>query len=218
MKASKVIFVVLLLLLYVPANGQEYVDLGLSVNWATCNVGADKPEDYGDYYAWGETEPKSEYTWENYKFRKSGDADYNVKLSKYGVKVDGKTVLDPEDDVAHEKWGGSWRIPSEAEFQELFDNCTTIRDSLNGIYGYRLTSKLPGYTDRSIFLPDAGHKWRSETTHEGACEYYVNSLHVLPGQNLYRLALAFLIDSHPFKWTLVCDRCEGYPIRPVCPK
>jgi hypothetical protein len=72
-------------------NGYEYVDLGLSVKWATCNVGADKPEDYGDYYAWGETEPKSEYTWENYKFRKSGNEDWNVKFNKYGVKVDGKT-------------------------------------------------------------------------------------------------------------------------------
>jgi len=225
MKASKAISIVLLLLLFVPAgaqqpmnmeNGYEYVDLRLSVKWATCNVGADKPEDYGDYFAWGETEPKSEYTWENYKFRKSGNEDWNVKFNKYGVKVDGKTVLDPEDDVAHVKWGGRWRIPSEAEFQELFNNCTTTRDSLNGIYGYRFTSNLPGYTDRSIFLPDAGYKWKGENPHEGVGEYFVNSIYVIPGHYLDQKALAVL--TSPIHFTLVCDRGDGYPIRPVCPK
>ncbi len=193
----------------------KYVDLGLSVNWATCNVGADKPEDYGDYFAWGETEPKSEYTWENYKFRESGDDDWNIKFSKYGVKVDGKTVLDPEDDVAHVKWGCSWRIPSEAEFQELFDNCTTTRDSLNGIYGYRFTSKVPGYTDRSIFLPDAGNKWLSKTR-DGSGIYYVNSIYVIPGKDLDLVALALI--TNPLHLTILCERYIGYPIRSVCPK
>ena len=127
MKVSKVISIALLLLLFVPAgaqqiqsmeNSHEYVDLGLSVNWATCNVGADKPEGYGGYYAWGETAEKETLGWTNYRFRTSGGENvyYNadVRINKYnwldtcGV-VDNKTILDLEDDVAHVLWRGTWR-------------------------------------------------------------------------------------------------------------
>ena len=100
----------------------EYVDLGLSVKWATCNIGADKPEDYGDYYAWGELSPKESYTWENYRFGVGGDLPFERKLSKYNTDrkrgpVDNKTTLDRVDDVANVRWGGSWRIPTLEEWR-----------------------------------------------------------------------------------------------------
>ena len=137
----------------------EYVDLGLSVKWATCNVGADKPEENGGLYAWGETEPKDIYaprSWMTNKWGISlfGFTKYN-RLSELGP-VDNKETLDPEDDVAHVLWGGNWRMPSEQEMHELQENCNWEWTTLNGVNGYRVTSKKKGYTDRSIFLPAAG--------------------------------------------------------------
>ena len=139
----------------------EYVDLGLSVKWATLNVGALKPEEYGDYYAWGEVETKTEFTWENYIFRKSGESNDDIRFTKYNYDrefgdVDNKSILDLEDDVAHVKWGGSWRMPTKQEQDELRTDCTWTKTTLNGINGYLVTSKKSGYTDRSIFLPAAG--------------------------------------------------------------
>ena len=145
----------------------EYVDLGLSVKWATCNVGADKPEDFGDYYAWGELVPKESYTWANYRFRTSGNDEALVKFSKYTSMyytsvydadkrdyiADNKTRLDLEDDVAHVKWGGNWRLPTDDEMNELVDSCTWTWTTLNGVNGCLVTSNRSGYTDRSIFLP-----------------------------------------------------------------
>lgn len=111
----------MLVLICIPANAQhEYVDLGLSVKWATCNVGADKPEEYGDYYAWGELEPKESYTWENYRFRTRGYDEGTVRLSKYtsicytglydenGISIaDDKTLLEPENKSVG-IWGYYW--------------------------------------------------------------------------------------------------------------
>ena len=104
-------------------NGYQYVDLGLSVKWATFNVGATKPEEYGDYYAWGETETKNDYSWSTYKW---SDETGNI-LSKYNTSiyygtVDNKHVLDAEDDVAHVKWGGKWRMPTQSEQEEHHSN------------------------------------------------------------------------------------------------
>ena len=102
----------------------ECIDLGLSVKWATCNVGAIKPEEYGDYYAWGETETKDVYDWSSYKWC-NGSSDTLTKYNPFKVQgiVDSITTLDPNDDVAHVKWGGSWRMPTASEFRELMDNC-----------------------------------------------------------------------------------------------
>jgi hypothetical protein len=125
----------------------EYVDLGLSVKWATFNVGASKPEDYGDYFAWGETEPKEEYTWATYKWGTSG------KLTKYNT-TDGKTILDPEDDAAYVNWGDKWRMPTDAERDELVENCTWTWTTQNSINGYKVT----GPNGNSIFLPAGGYK------------------------------------------------------------
>ena len=150
-------------------NGYGYVDLGLSVKWAMCNVGAERPEEYGDYFAWGELEPKDNYTWENYRFRTSGYDEGTVSFSKYTSIYyngmydennrsvpDDKTLLEPEDDVAHVKWGGNWRLPTKEEFYELIDSCTWTWTTVNGVNGCLVTSNRPGYTDRSIFLPATG--------------------------------------------------------------
>ena len=138
-------------------DNHEYVDLGLSVKWATCNVGATKPEEYGDYFAWGETEPKSTYDWSTYKYC---NGSYNTltkynNSSSYGT-VDNKTTLDLSDDAARANWGGSWRMPTDAELTELRENCTWILTVENEVNGYKVTSNMDGYTDKSIFLPAAG--------------------------------------------------------------
>lgn len=131
------------------------VDLGLSVCWATCNIGASKPQEYGERYAWGETEPKNEYTANNYKW-------YNhngMNITKYSPSVDDKTVLETGengDDVASKLLGGKWRMPGYWDWSELFDRCTwSFTDNYDGsgVKGIILTSKLDGYTDKSIFLP-----------------------------------------------------------------
>ena len=134
----------------------EYVDLGLSVKWATCNVGADSPEDYGDYFAWGEVEPKEVYYWETYKY----GIDY-VELTKYCSEsyygkdgfTDSKIVLDPEDDAATANWGGAWRMPTKTEQDELRDRCTWTSTRQNSVSGYKVT----GPNGNSIFLPAAGY-------------------------------------------------------------
>ena len=139
----------------------EYVDLGLSVRWATCNVGATQPEEYGDYFAWGEIVPKEVYKWETYKWCDATDTLMTKYCSnaKYGVEgfVDSKTILDPEDDAAYINWGVKWRMPTKKEADELINNCTWEIATMNGIKGYLVTSNRPGYTHESIFFPFAGY-------------------------------------------------------------
>ena len=135
-----------------PVNGHFYVDLGLSVKWATCNVGAELPEEGGDYFAWGETIVKDSYVAENYKFFDG------TELIKY-FRKDYKIILDLEDDAAHVNWGGEWRMPTKEEMQELVDNCTWtfIKGSDGyGVAGYKVTSNIEGYKNNSIFLPQGG--------------------------------------------------------------
>ena len=127
----------------------EYVDLGLSVKWATCNIGAANPEEVGGLFAWGETETKSDYSYSTYKFSVNGSKGSYTKYSNN----DNKTVLELEDDVAHVKWGGNWRMPTWEEMDELRKECTWTWTEVNGIDGFRVTSKKAGYEDRSIFLP-----------------------------------------------------------------
>lgn len=147
----------------------EAIDLGLTVKWASFNVGATKPEEFGDYFAWGEVEPKTVYNWSTYKWCKKMNYDL-TKYNKdrwYGT-VDNKTTLDLEDDAAHVNWGGSWRMPTRTNIQELIDNCTAIWTTENGVYGHRFTSKKEGYTDKSIFIPAAGHRSGSDSSLHGA--------------------------------------------------
>ena len=164
----------------VNANGHEYVDLGLpsGLLWATMNVGANAPEESGDFFAWGETVPRGKedrnnamnysyndsqgeasyvktfYDWSTYKYC-NGSSTTLTKYctdSSFGT-VDGRTVLELADDAARANWGGSWRMPTLDEQQELVDNCTTEWTTQNGVNGQLLTSKKNGNT---IFLPAAG--------------------------------------------------------------
>lgn len=196
----------------------EYVDLGLSVKWATCNVGAGKPEDYGDYYSWGETKTKDLYNLSTYKYCKGTIYTYTkyCGISRYGNDgyTDNNTTLDAEDDVAHVKWGGNWRTPTKDEFQELTDNCIWSWTTLNGVNGIKFRSKKPGFTDCYIFLPSAGFKRGSELKNTGKSSSYLSrSLNIEYPYLAWRLY--FQSDSRK----ILDDgyRTYGYSIRPVCP-
>ena len=144
-------------------NGHEYVDLGLPSGtlWATCNVGSEMPEDYGGYYAWGETEPKELYDWKSYQYGRFIHERYELNKyctdSAYGLNgfVDNLTVMEPDDDVAWTCWGEGWRIPTIGEWEELFLNTTGVWTTLNDVKGWRCTAS----NGNSLFLPAAGYWW-----------------------------------------------------------
>ena len=189
-------------------NGYEYVDLGLpsGLKWANYNVGATSPEDYGGYYAWGETEEKEDYSWETYKWC-NGSHDTMTKYctnSSYGT-VDNKTVLDPEDDVAHVKWGGDWRMPTKAEQDELRNNCSWAWTTQNGANGYKVT----GPNGNSIFLPAAGY--RDGTGGRGHFSYYWSGS--LSSNNSNNACSLGFYDGG---WYYISMRCSGLSVRPVC--
>ena len=197
-------------------NGYEYVDLGLSVKWATCNVGAYKPEGYGDYFAWGETQPKSTYNWSTYKWC---NGSYNT-LTKYCTNsgygtYDGKSTLELADDAARANWGGSWRMPTTEEQDELRDNCTWEWTTQNGVKGYKVTSKKKGYTKNSIFLPAAGFRFDSSLSSEGSYGYYWSSSTIDTGSP--RSAYYLLFDSGGVSRDSYHDRYDGHSVRSVCP-
>lgn len=192
-------------------NGHAYVDLGLSVKWATMNVGANKPEEYGDYFAWGEIEPKDYYDWSTYKWCNGSGmtlTKYNT-LSDHGTIVDNRTQLDLSDDAARANWGGAWRMPTDAELTELHEQCTWLWTTQNGVNGYKVTSKSNG---NSIFLPAAGYRRISDLIVAGSHGYYWSSS---------------LTDVPYCAWFMLFDsstaskngnsRGDGRSVRPVCP-
>ena len=157
------------------ANGHEYVDLGLPSGtlWATCNIGANKPEGYGSYFAWGETGTKSTYNWDTYKYV-NGDYDKLTKYcntSEYGDNgfTDNLTQLQSGDDPATAKWGSGWRTPSKLQWEELLSNTTNQWTTKNGVAGRLFTSKRNG---QSVFLPAAGRRWVSELGLAGSSGFY----------------------------------------------
>ena len=198
-------------------NGYEYVDLGLSVLWATCNVGAEKPEDFGEYYAWGETETKTDYSWSTYKYCNGSPLTKYCNDSSSGNNgfTDTKTTLDPEDDVAHVKWGGDWRMPTHAELDELSntDNCTWTWTTLNGVNGCLVTSKKSGHEGASIFLPAAGYRYDTYLSRVGSLGYYWSSS-LRTGYPRNAWGVCFYSDDH---YTLSDYRSYGHSVRPVCP-
>ncbi len=157
-----------------PANVQA-VDLGLpsGLKWASCNVGATAPEGYGNYYAWGETEPKDNYSWATYKHNNGDNSSDNI--TKYGNNADTLTTLEPEDDAATANWGGDWRMPTAAEMDELLEHCTWTWTTQNGVNGYQVASKTNG---NSIFLPAAGYYFRETLNgNNSSCCYLSASLY-----------------------------------------
>lgn len=146
-------------------SGHEAVDLGLSVKWATCNVGSYTPEGYGEYYAWGETEAKSDYSLDTYKWCKGtvGTMTKYCTDEEYGT-VDNRTVLTSSDDVATVKWGKKWRMPTKEEMKELVDECTWTWTTQNNINGY----VVKGPSGKQIFLPAAGNRYGTDFNYRGS--------------------------------------------------
>lgn len=192
----------------------EFVDLGLSVKWATCNIGAETSTDFGDYFAWGETSVKETYDWSTYKYCagvKSSFTKY-CSVESYGNEgfVDDKKVLDAEDDVAMVNWKGKWRMPTRSEIAELRTNCTWEWFIKDGVKGYLVRSKKNG---NSIFLPAAG--FISETNQVSVGEkglYWSNTLYTDGPFN------AYIEEFDEAKEDAgLCGRIYGLPVRPVCP-
>ncbi len=199
----------------------EYVDLGLPSGtlWATCNVGANNPEDFGDYFAWGETSPKDDYNWDTYRYSNGGsnghpnltkycsDSDYG-----YNGFTDNLTILQPEDDAATANWGNGWRMPTKEECQELFSYCTWLYTTQNGMTGMRII----GPNGNTLFLPSAGQRLDSALSDGGALGYYWSS-------SFYTGAPDWLnntTDAMCIGFGTIVDLCYtwrygGSPVRPV---
>lgn len=189
----------------------SYVDLGLSVKWAICNVGAGKPEEYGDFFAWGEVKPKEMYSWETYKYCDGSGS--NNTLTKYCSNsnfgyngfVDNKTNLEPADDAATVNWGGNWRMPTKDEMDELRYYCTWTWTTENGVHGY----KIVGNNGNSIFLPIGGWIYEGKIKDVESGNYWINNSS--SSDNVRHLS----IDSSGDIESGI-SRCAGLVIRPVC--
>ena len=175
-----------------PEVGRECVDLGLSVKWAACNVGAEIPEEYGDYFAWGEISPKNSY--------------YEDNCSTYGVAMSDISG-NPQYDAATANWGGAWRMPTRSEIVELIENCTWEWTTLNGVDGQRVT----GPNGNSIFLPAAGYRYGTSSSLVGSYGYYWSST-PLGGDDYRAYPLLFNSDSYDWSWI---RRYSGKSVRPV---
>ena len=174
-------------------NGHQYVDLGLSVKWATCNVGTTKPEGYGDYFAWGETRSKSYYNGSSYTY------------------YDNPTTLPLSADAARANWGGKWRMPTIDEFEELRNNCTWKWTTQNGVNGYKVTSNSNG---NYIFLPAAGYRDLGSLYGAGDYGYYWSSSAYGPNYSTTALYLYFYSTWKDRKNDY---KAAGRSVRPVCP-
>ncbi len=184
------------------------VDLGLSVKWASCNVGATQPWEYGGYYAWGETEEKSEYTDRSY-------IHYDDKVN-YITHL-GTNIAGTQYDVATVKWGGTWRMPTEIELIELVNKCTWTWTAINGVSGYRVT----GPNGNSIFLPAAGFNGFHGTgtgwglSGQGSYARYRTSSSYTT-YSTFATSLRFSEGNIDYddKLSTIPD---GHTVRPVCP-
>ena len=184
----------------------EAVDLGLSVKWASWNVGASSPEEYGDYFAWGETVTKSRYTESN---------SVTFGLSMGGLKsrgiIDADGNLTAEYDAATAIWGGSWRMPTKAEQDELLTNCTWEWTTMNGVYGCKVT----GPNGNSIFLPAAGDRINTSLLGAGSNgSYWSAAPYSVPPYSDSRYAYSLYFYSGYYEWEY-CDRYYGHTVRPV---
>lgn len=218
------------------SGSHAYVDLGTGVKWATCNIGANSPEEYGDYFAWGETTTKSTYDWSTYKYCNGSETTLTkyCTSSSYGT-VDNKTVLEPEDDAAHVKWGGDWRMPTKEELDKLGTECylqwvTSYNGkSVNGYivykaksasdkgkYSYDNPSLVGSYStlDPHIFLPAAGYHCLSDLFDVGSGGYYwSSSLYSYGSGDAYYVGFG----SGSVGWYFSSNRFIGLTVRPVCP-
>ena len=205
----------------------EYVDLGLpsGLKWAKCNLGASKPSDYGDLYAWGETAPKAVYDWTTYKWMQAGKSD-EKHITKYtyadgetggiwydssGTFIgDGKTVLDAADDAATANLGSPWRMPTIGEIQELIDNCTWTWTTQDGVKGHQ----VDGPNGNAIFLPAAGLRLDSGFHFAGGQgNYWSSSLY----PDISKDARSLFLNSSGRHELHYYNRSIGFSVRPVRP-
>ena len=192
----------------------EYVDLGLPSGtlWSKTNVGAENPEDYGDYFAWGETTPKENYSWSTYQWCNGsyGQMTKYCTQSSYGNNgfTDNKTELDPEDDAATANWGEEWCMPSNDQVQELMNNCTTMWMTRNGVYGRLFTSNINGET---LFIPASGFRDGRSLDNVGSSgSIWSRTLDVYIPDYAYYLSFG----SEEVIW-YGFDRSRGRNVRPV---
>ena len=185
-------------------EGHVYVDLGLSVKWATCNVGATTPEGYGDYFAWGETTTKAEYN-------ESNCLTYGLSISQLQSEsyIDSECNLTAQHDAATANWGGDWRMPTRAEQEELLNNCTWTWTTQNGVEGYSVT----GPSGNSIFLPAAGYRRWSSLNSAGRVGYYWSSTPDDDYDGDYACYLYF--DSSDHYMDYYYRRYHGRSVRPI---
>ena len=188
-------------------NEVKSVDLGLPSGtiWAACNLGASSPEECGDYYAWGETEPKDNYAWETYKF-----GEKNGSTNKYNI-YDRKTILDPEDDAAHVVLGGKWHMPTREQIRELFENTINEHSEFNGVKGRLFKSKTNGNT---LFFPYSGIKYRFSVNNIGDRSYHLSA-------SLYENSPKFSMILYSNVDNSILDKgymCYGYSVRGVLDK
>ena len=215
----------------------ESVDLGLSVKWATCNLGATEPEGYGDYYAWGETEPyyssqdpltwkegKTGYNWASYQWCNGSSNNLtrycpSDKTSYWGGPgtPDGKTEFKDynyADDAARQNLGGNWRTPTDSEWTELRINCTWTWTTQNGVNGYRVASNKTGYTDKSIFLPAAGTRGNADLGDVGSYGRYWSSS--LSSDHPYSAWIVYFYSGYVgYVDRSYGNRFCGFSVRPV---
>lgn len=195
------------------SGNHEYVDLGLPSGtlWATCNVGACTPEEFGDYFAWGEVEPKEAYSWNSYKYC-NGSEDTMTKYctdSSYGT-VDNKTELEPEDDAASANWGKYWQMPNTKQQEELIDEkyTTTEWTTINGVYGRKITSKSNG---NWIFLPASGYYSSLQYDTNKSGDYWSRSL----GTKYTNQSRYLFFNSEKLYYNYIERRFYGQSVRPV---
>ena len=192
-------------------DGGVVVDLGLPSGtlWADRNIGADSPEDYGYYFAWGETKQKDTYSWDNYKWC---DGSYVTQIkyctdSYYGT-IDDRITLEPEDDAATANWGGGWCMPSEAQLQELCEECTWTWTTQNGVKGYKVT----GTNGNSIFLPAAGSRVGDYRAYAGSngCYWSRSLIEISPC-----IAWYLVFDKNYYYLGDFSHRYYAFPVRAV---
>ncbi len=194
----------------------EYVDLGLSVKWGTSNVGISYEYPTGQYFAWGEIESKEKYNsntyqWYFYYFRNSGYSKY-VTDSKYAFStVDNKTVLDLEDDAAYVLSRHRAHIPTKEQWEELISSCDWEWEELNGMHGFRVTSKT---NKNSIFLPALGHMSYDDLEYSNLCYYWSKSLDTTDNSGAWCLYTIYGSKEHKYE-TNTFSRSYGLPIRAV---
>lgn len=194
-----------------PAVQHEYVDMGLPSGtlWATCNVGATTPEEYGDYFAWGETETKEVYNWSTYKWA-NGTWDSLTKYCRHSTTgmVDNINELEPEDDAAYVHWGSSWRMPSVEQMQELIDNCTAEWTTQNGVVGELFTAP----NGNTLFFPAASGCYDDTHGEYGTAGFYwtrtLSYTFSHGAENMLFFSNHLQADQHS-------ERYYGFNIRPV---